>query len=327
MSEDESGGGGDFRNLFRAGEILSFLVFAFLIVAFFIFLNQSEDQIPNKGSPGDLPSYAKLEKEIDLLILEIRNSGTLPPLEDDFEMDESVDLESQDYNIVLEHEKTKQYLELVLANLQKDFSEEWKNRVLKLRLYDDRFVGRTNNAFALPAETIYVGITQIMWVNNEAELAALLSHEASHIKLRHVAESRRVVKNLTVFAQKAFLAKDFEKVVLLGLAAQKLFGYNGFVGILPLEYESEADKNGQAMLRNSGYDDLALVGSLERIKKMYNNNLFSQIMQKRIRDLKDNSKNKSDLNGRGKTFIVSKEEDLRLIQATLQQFLNDLALK
>ncbi|MBI2057642.1 MAG: M48 family metalloprotease [Candidatus Yanofskybacteria bacterium] len=327
MSEDESGNDGGFGNLYRAREVIFFLVFVLLVVFFFIFLNQSEDQIPNKGSPGNLPSYAKLEKEIDLLVLEIRNSGALPPLKDDFEMDESVDLVSQDYNIVLEHEKTKQYLELILANLQKDFSEEWKNRVLKLRLYDDRFVGRTNNAFALPAETIYVGTTQIMWANNEAELAALLSHEVSHIALRHVAESRRIVKNLTVFAQKAFVAKDFEKVVLLGLAAQKLFGYNEFVGILPLEHESEADRNGQTMLRNSGYDDLALASSLERIEKIFNNNLFSQIVQKRIRDLKNNSKDKSDLNGRGKTFIVSKEEDLRLVQAALQQFLNDLALK
>jgi len=328
MSEEEPGGEENFRNLFRTSEVVSFLIFVVLIAFFFMFLKQSGGRVSNKGSPTISVAYGKSEKEIGSLMTEIRNGGDMPPLEDDFVMDKSTDLASQDHNIVIKSEKTEQYLNLILLNLQKNFPDKWKARVIKFRVYDDRYVGKINNAFSLPAETVYVGITQILHVNDEAEMAALLSHEVSHIMLRHSAQLRKVIKNSTIFLQRAFIKKDFEKVVLIYFAVQKLLGTTeSAVGIVPMEFETEADRMSQTIIRDSGYDDLALAVSLERIEKTYGGGIFTQIMLKRIRDLKNGSKKKPGLAHVGKAFIVSNKEDLNSVQANLQRFIDELALK
>ena len=328
MSEGESDSKENFQDLYRTGEVISFLIFIFLIVFFFVSLKRFGDQVSNKGLPIISAAYGKSEKEIGSLMTEIRNGGEMPILEEDFVMDKSADLASQDQNIVVKNEKIEQYLNLILSNLQKNFPEKWRTRVVKLRIYDDRYVGKINNAFSLPAETVYVGITQIFHVNDEAEMAALLSHEVSHIMLRHSAQLRKVIKNSTIFLQRAFIKKDFEKVVLIYFVVQKLLGTTeSAVGIVPMEFETEADRMSQIIIRDSGYDDLALAVSLERIEKTYGGGIFTQIMLKRIRDLKSGSKKKPGLAYIGKSFIVSNKEDLNSVQANLQRFIDELALK
>lgn len=303
-------------------EVILFLIFATAV--FFLFFSvlphdKQELKLSFRAPPAD--------KQIEAFIKKVRESGVLPPVEEDLILDRSYDLISQDFNIVIEHSKTEQYLKFILSNLQKSFPEEWRNRFLRLRLYDDRFVGKLNNAFALPAGTIFVGVTQVLSAGSEAELAALLGHESSHFILRHTAKQRQISKNFTILEQKAFIRRDIQGSVLLDLTKQRLLGWLGFPGDLQIEIESQADKNSQMLLRSAGYNDLALVPLLERVEKLSKDKFLSAIMLKRVVDIKLNSEIIVLKKQKGKDYVVSKPEDLFLVRASLQQHLNDAALK
>ena len=105
------------------------------------------------------------------------------------------------------------------------------------------------NAFALPGGYIYVSRGLLALANNEAQLAAVLAHEAGHITGRHSAErySRGVVTSLGAGVLGAVLGSQ--------QAAQALgTGANLYLSSYSRSQENEADTLGLRYMTQGGYD-------------------------------------------------------------------------
>ena len=110
------------------------------------------------------------------------------------------------------------------------------------------------NAFAYPNGVIYVHTGLISKMENEAQLAALLGHEMTHVTHRHAIENYRSVKNTT-----AALATIQMASIPFG-AYGSLANVLGTVGAMAAvtgysrELETEADNAGLLLMINAGYD-------------------------------------------------------------------------
>jgi Zn-dependent protease with chaperone function len=124
------------------------------------------------------------------------------------------------------------------------------------------------NAFALPGGPMFVNTGLIAAVENESELAGVLAHEISHVKLRHG----------TANVSKANL---IQLPALIGTAmldkSGGLWGALGKLGIglgaesVLLRYsrgaEKDADLNGQQMMNDVGYDPKYSASFFEKLRK------------------------------------------------------------
>jgi beta-barrel assembly-enhancing protease len=123
------------------------------------------------------------------------------------------------------------------------------------------------NAFAYPNGVIYVHTGLISKMENEAQLAALLGHEMSHVTHRHAIENYRSVKNTT-----AVLATIQMASVPFG-AYGSLANTLGTLGAMAAvtgysrELETEADNVGLVLLINAGYDPKEAPKLFEHLKR------------------------------------------------------------
>jgi predicted Zn-dependent protease len=123
------------------------------------------------------------------------------------------------------------------------------------------------NAFAYPNGAIYVHTGLISKMENEAQLAALLGHEMSHVTHRHAIENYRSVKNTT-----AVLATIQMASVPFG-AYGSLANTLGTLGAMAAvtgysrELETEADNVGLVLLINAGYDPKEAPKLFEHLKR------------------------------------------------------------
>lgn len=110
------------------------------------------------------------------------------------------------------------------------------------------------NAFAYPNGVVYVHTGILSKMDNEAQLAALLGHEMSHVTHRHTVENFRSVKNTT-----AALATIQVAAIPFG-AYGSLVNLLGSVGAMAAvtgysrELETEADMAGLQLMVRAGYD-------------------------------------------------------------------------
>ncbi len=118
------------------------------------------------------------------------------------------------------------------------------------------------NAFALPGGYIYVSRGLLALANSEAELAAVLSHEAGHITGRHSAErySRGVVTSLGAGILSAVLDSS--------AASQALgTGANLYLSSYSRGQENEADTLGLRYMTRGGYDADSMAAFLSSLKQ------------------------------------------------------------
>ena len=118
------------------------------------------------------------------------------------------------------------------------------------------------NAFALPGGYIYLSRGLVSLANSEAEMAAVLAHEAGHITGRHSAErySRGVVTSLGAGVLSAVLGSQ-------GASQALGVGANLYLSSYSRGQENEADSLGLRYMTRGGYDALAMqkfLSSLER---------------------------------------------------------------
>jgi Zn-dependent protease with chaperone function len=168
------------------------------------------------------------------------------------------------------------------------------------------------NAFAIPGGHIIIYSSILNTMRRHEELAALLSHEASHIELRH--SLRNIFRSL---ARKMFL--------------MMLFGSeSGFAGIIVhnadnlkgLEYsralETEADNYGISLMKKSELDPKGMLDLMQMLQKETKENEQAEflnthpVFSKRI----DNIKNQI---GQGRSSIV---ED-QALQSLFLKLLDD----
>jgi beta-barrel assembly-enhancing protease len=114
------------------------------------------------------------------------------------------------------------------------------------------------NAFALPNGSVYVNTGLLAKLDNEAQLATVLAHEATHFLHRHSLNQARNVKSMSVFAMGVALAG----IPLAGdlIAISSIYGYSR-------DLEREADSNGYERLQRAGYDVRESVAVFESMLK------------------------------------------------------------
>ncbi len=117
------------------------------------------------------------------------------------------------------------------------------------------------NAFALPGGRIvvYAGILHKM--NNYDELAALLSHEYSHVALKHSTRSLfRALSSYLVISLVIGDATGVAAVVVQNADQLKQLSYSR-------EFETEADLNGLKLLGEQHIDQQGMIGLFETLQK------------------------------------------------------------
>lgn len=117
------------------------------------------------------------------------------------------------------------------------------------------------NAFALPGGYIYVFRGLLTYLNSEAELAAVLGHEAGHVTARHAVRQHR----------NSVLAQILATAVAIQTGSQPYADLSSILGAAAMsgygrELELEADRLGAEYLAKSGYDIEAMLKVIEVLK-------------------------------------------------------------
>jgi beta-barrel assembly-enhancing protease len=110
------------------------------------------------------------------------------------------------------------------------------------------------NAFALPGGHIYVFTGLLKLMDDEAELAAVLSHEVAHVSNRHIAERLATMYGVQMLTT---LALGQNPGALKQIAAQ--VAQYGTLVQFTRGQESEADAKGLPYLIRAGYDPNGMV--------------------------------------------------------------------
>lgn len=112
------------------------------------------------------------------------------------------------------------------------------------------------NAFALPGGQIFVMRGLLEFVESEAELAAVLGHEISHVDLRHAIEHYQYEAKLTKVGapEVGQLVEMAHRLVMLGFSPQQ---------------ELEADAQGERLSVQAGYDPDAEAELFTRMKARF----------------------------------------------------------
>jgi predicted Zn-dependent protease len=111
------------------------------------------------------------------------------------------------------------------------------------------------NAFALPGGHIYILRGMMNFLENEAELAAILGHEMAHVDLRHCVERYQYQHALKrAGAEDVGQAIDSARILVT-------IGYNQF-------QELDADAEGARLSIEAGYDPEAAEAVFTRLEKL-----------------------------------------------------------
>ena len=143
------------------------------------------------------------------------------------ELDETIERSSQVYN----NKRATAYLQQVMDRLYPEFEGK-----IRVRIYDSSQL----NAFAVANGSVYFNIGLLARMENEAQLAAVMAHEAAHFIEKHSFKQRVRTKNASAFA--------LSGIPFASLAAvSSISGYSR-------DLEREADAKGYERLVKAGYD-------------------------------------------------------------------------
>ncbi len=119
------------------------------------------------------------------------------------------------------------------------------------------------NAFALPGGYVFITRGMLEKLNSEAELAAVLAHETTHIVARHAAEamSRQIGIQLLLTAI-ASSSKTSGSVMQVADVAQQIIGLQ-----FSRENEREADLVGMQYMVDAGYDPRGMVETMQMLEE------------------------------------------------------------
>jgi beta-barrel assembly-enhancing protease len=119
------------------------------------------------------------------------------------------------------------------------------------------------NSFAIPGGWVYVTEGMMRFVRSDDELAAVLSHELTHINHRHyyiqAARSRGMTPLLVLAAALSVLARS--PAPLMGVSA----GTTGAMSSYQRDLEKDADLNGISYLTQTSYSPVAMLTLMEHL--------------------------------------------------------------
>ena len=128
------------------------------------------------------------------------------------------------------------------------------------------------NAFALPGGSIFINLGTIQAAEDEAQLAAVMAHEISHVVLQHSVCNLEKQRQVGFWAGLGGIAADLALGGgTLGGLAQETVGIGAGLGFLKMSRgdEKQADLEGAAILYNAGYDPRAMPQFFETIEAKY----------------------------------------------------------
>jgi predicted Zn-dependent protease len=123
------------------------------------------------------------------------------------------------------------------------------------------------NAFALPHGALYVHTGMLARMENEAQLAAVLSHEISHIIHRHTIQTFRNVKQASAFASTLAVIGAPAGLPGLGVVVLGSVGALAAVSGYSQKLEEEADTEGLRLMVTAGYDPREAIKVFENLKR------------------------------------------------------------
>lgn len=132
---------------------------------------------------------------------------------------------------IYKNRQIRQYLQQVMDRLYPEFKGK-----ITVHVFDSTQLG----AFALPNGSIYFNVGLLARIDNEAQLATVLSHEAAHFIYKHSFKGRVRAKNATAFAS-------------VGVPFGNLIAISSITGF-SRDHEREADAKGYERLVKSGYN-------------------------------------------------------------------------
>lgn len=115
------------------------------------------------------------------------------------------------------------------------------------------------NAFSLPGGYIYVNRGLMEKVDNDDQIAAVISHEVGHVTARHALKRLQGAYGATALEVASIFSGNGALASGVSLAANSVFFKNS------REDEFEADKLGIKYMRKAGYDPLAMKPMLEKL--------------------------------------------------------------
>jgi predicted Zn-dependent protease len=161
------------------------------------------------------------------------------------------------------------------------------------------------NAYAMPGGFIVVYEGILKKKKSEEELAGLLAHEFSHIKLKHTLKSTFNNIGFSALLQLVFGGFDESLIGLLGNQTEQL---------RQLHYsrtlEQEADENGFNLMKEQSLDPNGMVNLFERLKSESSNNVPSilsthPLPEERINYIQDLiSKNKFEVKNNKQLEVI-----------------------
>lgn len=155
------------------------------------------------------------------------------------------------------------------------------------------------NAFALPGGYIGVHTGLLLAAGSESELAGVLAHEIAHVSQEHLSrmiahQERSYLPTLAALAVAVLAARSNANLGSAAMAATQALSIQGQLDFTR-ENESEADRIGFEILRQSGFDPQGMVSffsTLQRNNRLFDNNAPAYLRThplntQRIADMED----------------------------------------
>jgi beta-barrel assembly-enhancing protease len=121
------------------------------------------------------------------------------------------------------------------------------------------------NAFALPGGPMFIFTGLLRSTENEAQLAAVMGHEMSHVILRHGTHEATKAQGVRLVAALAGVVagngSTLGQLTNLGLG----LGANSFILHFSREAESEADALGSHLMAEAGYNPIEMARFFEKL--------------------------------------------------------------
>ena len=133
------------------------------------------------------------------------------------------------------------------------------------------------NAFSLPGGPIFINTGLIDAAENEAQLAGVISHEMSHVVLRHA--TNQITKQ-NLISLPAMLAGAIVGNSLFGQLAQLGLGLGANSVLLKFSRtaESQADYNGAQIMADAGYNPIEMAHFFEKLESKSSSSLVAQFL-------------------------------------------------
>jgi predicted Zn-dependent protease len=134
----------------------------------------------------------------------------------------------------------------------------------------------TVNAFAMPNGSIYMHTGLLAQMENEAQLAGVLSHEIIHVRNRHTYLSYRSYRKKMLAINILGVAGSFTGWAGWGMSLASQFMLALSVVGYSREHEKEADLEGARLMAASPYDPKEMVAAFQSLLPKYEVDLYGE---------------------------------------------------